>query len=410
MAAISKKKNKEQKSGIRVNFKHFLSILLCIGIMMLFCFLMNGRLGLYLALLLVIAMVISAVLTWVTVKQVEISFVSRNEIVNKGDTVDVDFTVSKKTWLPTPFIEISLSSQGNLEPVTPERFRIAMGFSKKKSSYSVKYLAKYCTAASVELNMPEIIDYMGVFTARVGRLMISGDGVCRFGIIPMIHEINQQNELLRICCDASAYDDNAEETDESATIGSGVPGYEHREYVPGDPIKRINWKLSTKRDIYMIRLDEKLAAMSQGILFELSDERKEDGSYSESSDIVTEAALSMTALMLKQGLRCDVYCHKGGWQCYEITNEGELTQFQTALADYMPDGEESPLPTEELESRHHRVIMYFTNRKGTLSQRVEQLRQAGCEVYTVGAAQYADDMDTDCCYSVNSDIDFTRIK
>ena len=407
----SKKQEKaEQKSGIRVNMKHFLSMLLCIGIMMLFCFLMNGRLGLYVALLLALAMVISAILTWATVKQVEISFVSRNEIVNKGDTVDVDFTVSKKTWLPTPFIEISLSSQGNLEPVTPEKFRIAMGFSKKKSSYSVKYLAKYCTAASVELNMPEIIDYMGVFTARVGKLMVSGDGVCRFGIIPMIHEINQQNELLRICCDASAYDDNAEETDESATIGSGVPGYEHREYVPGDPIKRINWKLSTKRDIYMIRLDEKLAAMSQGILFELSDERKDSGSFSESCDIITEAALSMAALMLKQGLRCDVYCQKGGWQCYEITNEGELTQFQTALADYEPDSEASSLPTEELESRHHRVVMYFTNRKGTLSPRVEELRQAGCEVYTVGASQYADDMDTDCCYSVNSDIDFTRIK
>ncbi len=403
-------KNAERKGGIRVNFKHFFSMFVCMSIMAAFCFFMNGRLGLYAVILLVLAVILSALMTWITVKQVEISFVSRNETVNKGDMIDISFTVSKKTFIPTPFIEISLLSHGNLEAATPERFRISLGFSKKKRCYSVRYLAKYCTSGSVRLNTPMIIDYLGVFTSEVNGLVISGDGACRFSIIPQIHEMHSQNELLKICCDASAYDDNAEETDETTTIGNGVAGYEHREYVPGDPVKRINWKLSSKRDIYMIRLDEKLASPSQAIIFELSDERGKEDSFCKCCDLIAEAALSMAALMLRQGLSCDVYSYNGNWEQFSIGGEGELMVFQTALADNSPSSAAAPMPISELQNRHHRVVMYFTNRKDTLPQRLEELRQAGCEVYTVTAQEYASDIGAEGCYSVNEDFDMTSVR
>lgn len=398
---------KKAKNRVRINKKHFLSLIMCIGVMTAFCYYMNGRLGLYMALCMIIALIFSFFMTWWTVRQVEIAFVSRNEIVNKNDTVDVEFTVSKRTWIPTPFLEISLHSHGNLEAVTPERFRVSMGFSKKAHTYSVKYLAKYCTGSSVTLNMPVIIDYLGVFTTQVGTLMLSGDGICRFGIIPAIHELNNHNELLKICCEASAYDDIAEETDETTTIGNGVAGYEHREYIVGDPIKRINWKLSSKRDTLMIRLDEKLASASQGILFEMSDERSDEPDFHACCDRLTESAISLAELMLKQGLSCDIYCRLGDWCCYEIDDEGKLSELQTALAGYYTDNEMTDLPIADMEQKHHRVIMYFTNRRETLAARLEQLRQAGCEVYTVVADRYADSCQLNECYSVNEDMEFS---
>lgn len=400
---------KKAKNRVKVNIKHFFSLLVCIAVMAVFCYLMNGRLGMYAMRMMIIALLISFVLTWWTLRQIEISFAARNEIVNKNDTVVVEFTVSKKTFIPTPFLEISLHSHGNLEAVTPERFRISMGFSKKPRSYSVRYLAKYCTGSKVELNMPIIIDYLGVFTTMVGSLKMSGDGVCRFGIIPMIRELSNHNELLKICCDASAYDDVAEETDESTTIGNGAPGYEHREYVIGDPIKRINWKLSSKRDTLMIRLDEKLAAASQGILFEMTDERSDEPDFHACCDILTEASLAMAALMLKQGLSCDVYCRLGDWQAFEIDDEGKLIEYQTALAEYYADGEMSELPLSEIEQGQHRVIMYFTNRRDSLAARLEQLRQAGCEVYTVVADKYADSCHVQDCYIVDEDLEFASL-
>ena len=40
----------------------------------------------------------------------------------------------------------------------------------------------------------------------------------------------------------------------------GFPGYDNREYVPGDPLKRINWKQSAKRNKLLVRLDDEMAA------------------------------------------------------------------------------------------------------------------------------------------------------
>ncbi len=398
------------QNRVRLCKKHFFSLILCIAIMLVFCVVMNGRLGLYFASALVLALLLSFFMTWFTVRQVEISFVSRNEMINKGDEVEISFAVSKRTWLPTPFIEICLNAEDNLEPVTPERFRVAMGFTKRRRSYSVKYKARYCGSGSVGLKMPVIIDYLGVFTTQVGRLEISGDGVCRFGIIPMIHEIESGNELLKICCDAAAYDDNTEETDESAPIGTGTAGYEHREYVAGDPIKRINWKLSSKRDTLMIRLDEKTAAVSQAMIFELSDERRGEQGFCRCCDILTEATLAMAALMLKQGLSCEVFCQNGERRSFGIDSEADLAEYQSSLASCSPSSGGESLPLEELEAGKHRVVIYFTNRKDTLAQRVAQLSDGGCEVYTVVVHDYADGLSVDRCYYVSDDFVFTSNK
>ena len=35
-----------------------------------------------------------------------------------------------------------------------------------------------------------------------------------------------------------------------------MPGYEHREYVAGDSPRRVNYKLSAKKQKLMVRLDE----------------------------------------------------------------------------------------------------------------------------------------------------------
>lgn len=406
------------KNTLKLRFKHFFSYILCIGMMICFCLVLNGRLGLYFAVMLALALLLSFVLTCYAAKQTEITFVSRSEMINKGDTVEISFAVSKRSWLPTPFIEISLDAAGNLQPATPERFRIALGFSRKKRSYSVRYRARYCGSGNIGIKPPVIIDYLGLFETRVNRLTVSGDGVCRFGIIPSIHEISGSNELLRICCDASSYDDDSEETDESAPIGTGTAGYEHREYTAGDPIKRINWKLSSKRDMLMIRLDEKTASAKQIMIFELSDERLGDENYFKCTDILIEASLAMARLMLRQGLGCTVFCRSDGWQRFEIDGEETLSEYQASLALCKPVGDgsgataESAEAIDELDGGRNKVVMYFTNRKDTLVRRVGALAEKGCDVYTVLADEYADAAmraGLNKCYSVGENFVFTSV-
>lgn len=49
-------------------------------------------------------------------------------------------------------------------------------------------------------------------------------------------------------------EDDAEEG--RSVVSGGLPGYEHREYAPGDSLRRINYKLSAKCGRLMVRLDE----------------------------------------------------------------------------------------------------------------------------------------------------------
>lgn len=82
-------------------------------------------------------------------------------------------------------------------------------------------------------------------------------------IMPNIPDTGSQTELLKATSENASFDDNESESDENALGLTGVPGYDHRQYEIGDPLKRINWKLSSKRDELMVRLDEKVTASSQ---------------------------------------------------------------------------------------------------------------------------------------------------
>lgn len=59
--------------------------------------------------------------------------------------------------------------------------------------------------------------------------------------------------------------DDDEETAGSVLTG-GMPGYEHRGYVPGDPLRRINYKLSAKKGTLLVRKDDNVPAESTDIV------------------------------------------------------------------------------------------------------------------------------------------------
>lgn len=384
--------------------KHKLSYVLCILVAVFFAFAMNGRFGVYLCAMLLLALVLSAVIKRLVKNKISLRVFSKTTQVAKGDTIEISFEISKNTFVPTPFIEVCFSSSGNVSPLSPERFRIALGFSKEPRTYRISYRANHCGMASIEVGSVTLIDYLGLFTSKVKTESFKS----RFGVLPVIHELSGQNELLRVCCDATAYDDNAEETDEATTIGMGVAGYEHREYVVGDPIKRINWKLSSKRDTLMIRLDEKLASASQAIVFDCTKAEEENEQYYKTRDIAAEGALAMSALMLRQGLTCDVYLpSEKSWEHITVEDEGGLSKFQSALADFEASAEGTGSVCDLICENGNKVAMMFSNDKINAQQTKNLVKEVGCDLYTVLPYTAADNSQAD--YSISEDFEFTSI-
>lgn len=67
----------------------------------------------------------------------------------------------------------------------------------------------------------------------------------------------------------NAFEKGMDEAEESKLRGSDFSDVSHvREYVPGDPIKNIHWKLSAKKDIWMVK--ERLQMSSRKLLVVLS--------------------------------------------------------------------------------------------------------------------------------------------
>jgi hypothetical protein len=109
-----------------------------------------------------------------------------------------------------------------------------------------------------------------------------------------------------------------------------MPGYTHREYTEGDPVRRINWKLSSKRDTYMVRLDDEIEAMQQVIVLDSL------GSGNKADDArAVEGVLAIVFAMFRLGFESTVwYNTEEGFVSFEIKESGDIIGLQTSLADF----------------------------------------------------------------------------
>ena len=129
-----------------------------------------------------------------------------------------------------------------------------------------------------------------------------------------------------------------------------MPGYDHRPYVPGDPIKRINWKLSSKRDIYMIRLDEQIRGSGQLFFLDCPPYEPDDLNLTV-RDCVIEGALTMFTMLLREGREATFfYCSEGLWLSEEIHNMADVYRLQEELAGLSPCEPPTLIPPELLSS------------------------------------------------------------
>ena len=90
------------------------------------------------------------------------------------------------------------------------------------------------------------------------------------GVIPVVPDIKSSSVLVRNIANVVATTENEDDNETNMMFTSNtVPGYEHREYVPGDALKRVNWKLSSKRSVLMVRLDEAAASVQPTVILDL---------------------------------------------------------------------------------------------------------------------------------------------
>ena len=326
--------------------KGLLGYLFCIAVAVLMAVMIDGTGGVLIAVILVTALAASLLVTKRLSRKLTVSIDCKHKLLAKGDIVEVLIKVEKHSRLPSPVIEIRLESGPQLVAKAESGIRFSMLPNRHAQTVKLEFKAKYSGRSYIKIAAFEALDFLGLSRCTVP--VEEQAGFIGLRIMPNVPDTGTQMEVIRTATDNVGFDDSEDETSETAMGSTGTPGYEHRAYSPGDPLKKINWKLSSKRGIYMVRLDEKLSVTSQVFVLDLPDGVE---NYScKRADIIIEGALAMLSMLSQQGLETDFYYYIGKWNMLSVKSLGDVYLLAEALSDMVPYGQTDRLPDEALRT------------------------------------------------------------
>jgi hypothetical protein len=177
--------------------------------------------------------------------------------------------------------------------------------------------------------------------------------------------------------------DTDEDTDTAAKsfISTYVPGYEHREYIPGDSLKKINWKLSARTDNIMVRLDEPINAVKPVIYIDFS-KAPANSKQTEimNEELVIEACLACLRNSVKVGIYSNVCFYEHFltsentsdfiYQEYAISDITDVENLAVRLSGvtFEPENTYKLLPADVVKGRN---LAVFTQQSDNIFSKYE---------------------------------------
>ena len=298
-------------------FKHIKSIVSVIAVAFLvyiFTFYIDGEMGIILLAFVAFAPLVSLIFALYAKNRVKVSF-NCDAYVPKGSYLDVEVTVIKKGAFPLAILEICPYATEVFGQKVKKR-KLTM-FNEEKKSFTFRLDALIGGNGEVGIYAVYSCGFLGFMRFPLKTVLPRPVSV---GVIPDIPEIKTSSQLFRSIADVVLTSDEEEENDTSMLFSANTsPGYEHREYVQGDPLKRINWKLSTKKSKLMVRLDEAAASVQPVLvldLFRRSSIPVENAVIAEEQ--LLRSVFGLLTLLIKQGIACSfVYKNEMGEAVYE---------------------------------------------------------------------------------------------
>ncbi len=307
-------KDKKKKNNFSIKGNEFSGGLKSIAalaavayLLYIFTFYIDGEMGMILIAFMIFAPAISFIMAIYARDRIKISF-NCDAYVKKHSTLKVTVTAEKTGFFPLAVVEVKLKASEVFEE-NDKIYRFSM-VGEDKKTFTLEYKAQ--TGGNGEISVENIYScgFLGFLKFKVNNVLQSAS----IGVIPEIPEIKTSSQFFRNIADVVLTSDEEEDNDTMMLFSSNTtPGYEHREYVAGDPLKRINWKLSTKKDKLMVRLDEAAASAQPMILFDLF--RKNDSKPDMaiiSEERLIQSVFGLLSALVRQGIACTFVYYGSG--------------------------------------------------------------------------------------------------
>jgi hypothetical protein len=289
----------------------FIQTVLSVGaiafLLYIFTFFMDGEMGMILIAFMVVAPAVSLFFTAYSRKRVKVSF-KCDAYVQKGSELEITVKIEKTGRLPLPVVEITPWASEVFEKQS-KIYRSSL-LTENTREFSFRVKAKTGGNGTVGIKSLYCCGFLGFLKLRAKTALPEDASV---GVIPEIPDVKAASQLFRKIADVVLTSDEEEASNTAMLFSSNTsPGYEYREYVNGDSLKRVNWKLSTKRDTLMVRMDEAAASVQPMIVLDLFRKKGAAPEYA----VITEEKLlrgvfGLLNLLVKQGIACN-FIYKGG--------------------------------------------------------------------------------------------------
>lgn len=355
--------------------KGIISYVLALILTVVFALFLNANVGWYMLIALILAPILSVFFAWLTARSITAKCDMTEGRVSKGDICDMTLTVQNRSIFPTTPLEIHiLNGMG----VASDNDKILLSvLSLGKRDTNIKFKASICGCSTVGISEIRVTDYLGLFSFAVKRITYD-ELQKRISVIPDIADVAFRDDRILKVIQASGHGDDSEDTVETDVNSfGGFPGYDNREYVPGDPLKRINWKLSAKRNKLLVRLDDEMAAQSVNVVL---DSVCATHNPKMAMDAV-ENSLGIIKTLVLNSFKVNFYVNNDGeFFQYVIEDEKDIESVRLGMADY--EFKHSPditrLPSKELLTDDSAFVYVTPNRQGLTCEMLEQYVGNGC--------------------------------
>ncbi len=306
-----------------MKIKSILEYLALITVAVLFMLFLDGPGGGYLLIVLVAAAVVSIGLCIYTKHNITSQLEISEDILNKGDIVQLSVIVKKSGILPTAVLTAEFFAGYNFKPKSSMKISTVM-FGSDECVFKSEYIAEYFGKGKLGLSAFSVSDFLGLCSYRIPI----SQSMLEVKIYPDVPEISSRDNFARRLADAALFDDS-EDTTQSVNGFNGTPGYEHRPYVPGDSLKLINWKLSAKRGELLVRRFENSSGAEQVFVLD------KKGSDNDTNQLTVEAMLGLVAQFAKTELPVKIIIRFSDiWEEIAVQNLVDAAQFRYKMASY----------------------------------------------------------------------------
>lgn len=334
----------------RTVVKVIISYILGLALAIVFALFLNASVGWFMLIALILALILSVFFAWLTGRALQVECSVDGKMMSKGDTCTMTVTVHNKSIFPTTPVELVILNGDGVKSSDNSIIVNVLPMTHKK--FTIQFKAKICGPSDIGIKDVKITDYLGLLSLKSKKTDYESLKK-RVTVIPETSDITFNDDRILKIIHASFQGDDSEETVEAAADSfGGFPGYDNREYIPGDPLKRINWKQSAKRGKLLVRLDDETVARSVNVVLDSAfvkqgvniEEMKLLSQYGKladdeilpkiAEDAIENALGIMRALVLNNYTVVFYMSTLGGFTKYEADDEKDIETLRLLLAGY----------------------------------------------------------------------------